>query len=503
MWLLEQLYQSLFLILTFKNVLGMFLGTALGITVGAIPGLTGTMAIALIVPFTFGMDPIFIIVLLLGTYKGSCYGGSISAILINTPGTPAASATILDGYPLAMEGKAGKALKMAIHSSVYADALSDIITIVLMAPIAAIALKFGPAEYTGLILFSLSVIAAVVGKSAIKGILSGMIGLLLATVGLDPITSLPRFGFGLFELDSGFELMPVLIGLFAVAEVFRQVERKVKGGTDVVVPDSKNPDDNKCTFSELKENAITILRGSLIGAFIGAIPGIGATTPAFINYSETKRRSKRPELFGRGSLEGVAAAESGNNGTCGPTLIPLLAFGIPGDMTTAVLLGALLIQGLVPGPDLLQKHGDIVYAIFIGMFLCNITNFLVAQIVIRIARGIFSIPRSAIFPVIFLMCCVGSYVFTRSMFGVKTMFLFGILGYVMEKLDFSPIPLLIGLILGGLFESSLRRSLMISGNNFMIFITHPIALAFIILAVLVVIVSIRQRRRMGAETSGS
>ena len=500
MWILDQLYHSLFIVLTIKNIMGMFIGTVIGIVVGAIPGLTATMAIALIVPFTFGMDPVFIIVLLLATYKGGIYGGSISAILINTPGAPGSSATVLDGYPLAKQGKAGKALKMAIHASVISDAFSDVITIVFMAPIAGIALRFGPPEYAGLIAFSLSVIAAVVGKSAIKGIISGVLGLLLATIGMDPISGIPRFEFGLFELDDGLELMPVLIGLFAVAEVFRQVERRIKKAA-VTVPFSKNADDNRVTASELKNNLITIFRGSVIGAFVGAIPGIGATTPAFINYTETKRRSKTPELFGKGSLEGIAAAESGNNGVCGPTLIPLLAFGIPGDLSTAVLLGAFLIQGLVPGPLLLQNHADIVYAIFIGMFMCNIVNFLVAHVIIRMSKTIFSISPGIIFPTVFLMCCVGSYVFTRSVFGVKLMLIFGILGYIMMKYEFSPIPLLIAMILGKTFENSIRRSLLISNNSPMIFFNHPIALGFIIMAVVVIVLSVLQRRKLYSRNS--
>jgi len=364
----DMFMHGLSLLLSFQNFVAIICGTGLGVLLGAIPGLTGIMAIALIIPFTYHINPITALILLMGVSKGATYGGSISAILINTPGTPAASATALDGYPLARQGKSLKALKMALYASVLADTFSDLILIVVAGYLARMALKFGPPEYAMLIVFSLTIIGAVSGESVVKGMISAAAGLFIGTIGLDPVEGIPRFDFGIVELYEGIPLLPMMIGLFALSEILRQSEEKIVGKIKTVfLPVSEKPEDNRVTGDEMKRCVKPIARASIIGTFLGAIPGIGPTVAAFLSYGETRRTAKDPSSFGRGAIEGVAAAEAGNNAVCGANLIPLLTLGIPGDSTAAVLLGAFMIQGLAPGPLLFQKHGYIVYAFFLGL----------------------------------------------------------------------------------------------------------------------------------------
>ncbi len=479
--MLENFHLGLQVFFDWPNIFAVFAGVTTGIFIGAVPGLTATMSVALLVPLTFKMGPVAGLAMLIGVYKGGIYGGSITAILINTPGTPAAAATALDGYPLAKKGKALKALKMAIYASVMADVFSDIVLILVAAPLAIVALKLGPPELTTLLILALTIVGLVSGRSLIKGLLVASLGLLLASVGMDFMTGTPRFAFGSLEMAKGLPLIPVLIGLFAIPEILVQVEKRARGTESVVLKRSPRAEDNRVNFQELKSCGKTIFRSAIVGTFIGAIPGIGSVIASFISYGMAKRWSKNPEEFGEGSLEGVAAAEAGNNSVCGATLIPLLTLGIPGDSITAVMLGAFLIQGLVPGPELIGKHPAVIYGLFVALIVANIANFVIANVGIRFFARVAGISKNILFPVVSILCVVGTYAVQNSIFDVKTMLFFGILGYFMRKLAFPIPPFLIAFILGPMVEERLRQSLIISGGSPAIFFASPISLAFIVL----------------------
>lgn len=498
---MEQFLIGLKLMLTWHNMMFALLGVAVGIFVGSIPGLTVTMATALMVPLTFQMDPIPAIAMLLGVYKGGMFGGSISAILINAPGTPAASATVLDGFPMTQKGQALKALKMALYASVTADTLSDVVLILVAPPLARLALRFGPPEIFSLVLFSLTIIAAVSGRSLIKGLLAATLGVLFATVGMDPVAGTSRFTFGYVEMLKGIGLLPMLIGLFAVSEVLIRVEAEVMEGIKgLFIKDSDRPEDRRVSWAEFRRCLRTILRGTALGTFLGAIPGIGSTITAFLNYGMAQRASKHPERFGQGELEGVAAAESGNSAVCGATLIPLLSLGIPGDIVTAVLLGAFMIQGIAPGPTMFQEHGRVIYALFVGLMVCNLGNLLIGSLSLRAARNVLRIPQKVLYPTILLLCFVGTYAIDNSLFDVQAMFFFGILGYVMRKFDYPLAPLLIAFVLGPMLENALRQALIMSEGDIGIFISRPISLGFLLLTVLTVsLIAFRIWRRTASK----
>jgi putative tricarboxylic transport membrane protein len=501
--MLEQFIIGFQLMLTWQNIFFAVLGIAVGIFIGAIPGLTVTMAIALMIPMTFKMDPIPAIAMLLGVYKGGVYGGSISAILINTPGTPAASATVLDGYPMSQKGQAFKGLKMALYASVISDTSSDIILILVAPPLAMFALRFGPPEIFALVLFSLTIIAYVSGESMLKGLVVATLGLLFGTVGIDPIDGLSRFSFGYVEILNGIALVPMLIGLFAISEVLAKVEIKVQEylhqmGTKY----SDHPNDNNLTWRELRACLRTIFRGVGIGTFLGAIPGIGPAPAAFLNYGMARRASKHFERFGEGELEGVAAAESANSATCGATLIPLLCLGIPGDIMTAVLMGAFMIQGITPGPMMFQERANIIYALFVGLMVCNLANLIIGRLSIKTAKNVIRIPGPILYAVIILFCFVGSYAVNNSFFDVQVMFFFGFLGYLMRKYGFPLPPLLIAFILGPMMENALRQSLIIFDGDITNFLTRPIVLFFLVVTAMTVTFNVHKALRKSKNKNG-
>jgi putative tricarboxylic transport membrane protein len=467
------------------NVLAIIVGIVLGLLIGAAPGLNAIMAIAIAVPLTYYMSPLSAIAFLLAVNKGGTYGGSITAILINTPGSPESAVTGLDGHPLARVGKAEKALKMSLYASVIGDTFSDLVLILVAAPLAAVALKMGPAEITAVIFFSLTLIAAVTGRSLLVGLVSACLGFLTALVGTDPIEGTSRFTFGILELENGIPLIPHAIGLLAIAEIFLQIEKKPSGQRDAIsVPKSTNPLDKRVTAQEFKAASPSIMRGSLIGTTVGALPGVGALIAAFLSYGAAKRASKNPELFGQGSLEGLAAAESANSAVIGSNLIPLFTLGIPGNVVAAVLIGAFMIHGIVPGPLMFQEHGRLIAGIYTALLLANLVNFIISRFSLKLFAKIVNIPRMIVFPTILILCITGAYLSVSSIFGVIVMGLVGVIGYLMNKLRISYLPMIIGFILGPIFEVSLRRSLILSDNNLLIFLTCPIALVFIIMAAL-------------------
>ncbi|MGH1427401.1 MAG: tripartite tricarboxylate transporter permease [Arenicella sp.] len=468
-----EILNALSLVFEFNNIVAIFIGVAFGVFMGAVPGLTGTMGIALIIPLTYNFPPITAFCILLGAYKGCLFSGCIPAILINTPGTPAAAATVLDGYPLTQKGKASDAMNMALWASVIGDFIATVSLIFGAVLLSKMATKFGPPEFAMLVLFSLTIVAGVSGKSLTKGIIAAGFGFIFGTVGLDPMNATPRFTFGAITMMNGISLMAMLIGLFALSEIFIQSEKSV-------LEEKKNLKFVRTKFriKQLKKSLRTIFRGSVIGVILGSIPGLGSTPAAFLSYSEAKRKSKKPEEFGEGSLEGVAAAESANNATCGGALIPLMSLGVPGDVTTAVLLGAFLIHGLAPGPAMFSENLDLVYAIFIALLIAGLLLPIVGILAIRLFSKIAQIPRSILYPMIAILCVLGVYGFNSSVVDLWVMLSFGVLGYIMRKLEFPLAPMMIGFVLEPIGEVSMRQALTISSGNWWVFLSTPISIFF-------------------------
>jgi putative tricarboxylic transport membrane protein len=484
--MIEILQQALFIFATWQNVLLLALGVFIGTFVGAVPGMTTPMAVALTLPFTFTLSPVSGILLLLGVYKGGIYGGSITAILINAPGTPAASCTVLDGYPLARRGEARRALDIALYASCIADFMSNLALILCAGFLASLALAFGSPEVFTLILFSLTIIASVSGDQLLKGLGSAAFGLILAIVGLDLVYGTNRFIFGEVELMSGLNFIPVLIGLFALPEIIAFYGR-------VEVAREHNPLAGRgAGLDDLRKTLKTIIRGSAIGVILGAIPGIGGAPAAFLSYSEAKRTSKNGDNFGNGEIEGVAAAESGNNGTAGATLIPLLALGIPGDITTAIILGAFMIHGLRPGPLLFQDNLSLIYALFIGIMLSSFYLFAIGKFSIRLISRIADIPHRILFPIVLTLCVFGAYAVNNTIFDIGVMFVMGLFGFMMLKLKIPAAPFLIAFILGPMLEDNFRQSLLMSRGSWTIFFSSPICWFFWSLIVVFVFVLVRR-----------
>jgi len=456
----------------------LFSGVILGLIMGAIPGLTATMAIALIIPLTFYLEPIKSLIMLIGAYNGGIFGGSISAILLSAPGTPASAATVADGFNLAKQGKASKAIKMAIYASIFGCLFSSLVLIFIAEPIARYALKFGPAEYTILMIFSLTIIGSASGKSIRKGFIGGVLGLLFGMIGMDPITSMPRFTFNIPFLSSGINLVVMLIGSLAISEIFMQVETVAKGRISAHLPPPKSPEDERLLFKEFKECFRTILRSSVLGCGIGALPGLGPTLAAYIGYDMAKRSAKDPDKFGQGALEGVAAAEAANNAVCGANLIPLLSLGVPGDTVAAILIGAFMIQGITPGPLIFREAPEVVYGIYAGLILSNIILLITVLSTFKLFTNIARLPTTIIYPVIFIFCIVGVYALNQSLIDIWLMLFFAVLGYVMIKFNYSPATMMIGFILSPIFEVNFRQALLISNNDLTIFFSSPITWFF-------------------------
>lgn len=474
-------------IFTIQNLLWVNIGMMSGIVMGALPGLTATMGVALLLPLTYGIGTVPGILMLLGVYCGGTYGGSITAILIKTPGTPASAATVLDGNALADQGKAGTALETSLKASTIGGIISCIALLFFAPLIAKAALAFGPAEMFSLAIFGLTIIVGVIGNSPLKGLIGAMVGLVLSTVGLDPIGGLPRMTFGITRMTAGIQLVPALIGLFAISEL---MEKVIKKSTEVEKPISVQKDG--ISWRELLKYKMTLFKSSVIGVIIGAIPGTGAALAAFLSYNEAKRTSKHPEEFGKGSVEGVAASESGNNGVTGATLIPLLTLGIPGDTVTAVLLGALTLKGLTPGPRLFETQAELVYTIIGGMLLVNVFMYLQGKLFIKAFVKIIQVPEKLLIPLIAVLCSIGAFALNNSVFDVLVMIFFGVLGYGMSKFDISKTAVIIAFILGPMAETNFRRALI--GSNEWIFFQKPISLLFLCIAFISLCWPMIQRR---------
>lgn len=455
------------------NIFALISGVFIGVIIGAIPGLSTVMAVAVVLPFTFTMPPVAAILLLLGVYKGGMYVGSISAILINTAGTPAASCTLLDGNPLARQGKARLALQAALYASVIGDFVSTLVLILLASWLAKFALQFGAPELFTLVVFSITIVSGVVGENLLKGIIAAVLGLLLATVGTDLIVGTPRFAFEVTPLLGGVSLVPVLIGLFALPEVLRIFQVTQRGETAVATLGTQ-----RLSILEFFKHWRTILRGSALGVVLGVIPGLGATPAAFLSYSEARRRSREPESFGRGNLDGVVAAESANSSVGGATMIPLLSLGIPGDVITAVILGAFMIHGLQPGPLLFQNNIDIIYALFIGLLAGSVLLLVLGQLLIPLLGRVVSLRSSLLMPGVLVLCVYGAYAVNNSIFDVLVMGLMGIFALLMIETGLPRAPFLIAFVLGPLLENNFRKGLLMGQGDLGIFFASPITWLF-------------------------
>lgn len=457
----------------------LIIGVAGGILVGALPGLTASVGIILLLPFVYYLDVSTAMVMLCGMFCGGIYGGSISAILISTPGTPSAAATVLDGYPMAQKGEAGKAIGIATIASTTGGIISTFFLMFLSPQLARVALKFGPEEYFALMIFGLTVIASVSAKSLTKGLISGFFGLLIATVGIDPVEGYARFYFGIPNLMAGFSLLPVLIGLFAVSQILIQLEmigkkiKKYDQKIGKVLPSLK----------ELRKLFPIIISSSFLGTFIGIIPGTGGAIASFMAYNEAKRWSKDPDSFGTGNPAGIAAPEAANNGTTGGAMVPLLTLGIPGDVVTAVMLGSLLLIGLRPGPLLFKENPDVVAAIFAGMLLANVLILLLGVLSVRVFPMILKVPYSILFPIIFTLCFLGSFSLNNSIYDMFIALVFGIIGFIMRRNGFPVAPLVLGIILGPIAEDALARALIISHGDWSVLFKSPIAIFFYVISI--------------------
>ena len=501
--MLENIVNGMSMVLHLDNILASLFGVTIGITMGAIPGLSDITAICLLLPFTFYLEPIAAIAMLMGLSKGGNFGGSIPAILFNVPGTAQAVVTSYDGYPLTKQGKSGKALKIALYASTMADTLSDFILFFLAAPVATVALMIGPPEYTMIVIFSLVVIAIAGSENFVKGMIAIGMGLFLAVIGLDPVIGTPRFTFGSVELRAGLAVVPIVLGLFVVSEAFRQMElilrekssKDLNNKYQIQVKKTGNISNNRVSLAEFKHCLPAIFGGVGIGSALGAIPGIGTTVAAYLSYMHTKRKSKHPELFGKGALEGVAAAEAGNNAVVGPNLIPLITLGIPGNLAAALILGAFMMQGLVPGPLFMQQYAPMLYALFTVLIISNVFTFTVGSLFVKYVSHLTYIPKKILYPIVIIFAIIGTYIFRSNLFDLIIMFTFGVLGYIFVKIKIPITPILVSFILGEILEKRMRQALIISGGSSTIFFTRPISLAFFLLTIFVVLFFIRGRKK--------
>jgi len=485
---MEAILQAFGAALQIKVILVMLLGSVVGIVFGAIPGLTYSMGIILMLPLTFNLDPLSAITLLLGVYVGGMTGGSVSAITLGIPGTPSAAATCLDGYRLAKEGKAAKALGTAVLSATIGGLTSVVILIVVAPLVAKFALKFGPAEIFALVFFGFSTIAGISAGKVIKGLISGMLGLLVMTIGMDPVMGVKRYTFGSVQLLGGVDVLSFMIGMFAIpqmVEAFATPEGAIKRKLDKKVSMSFP------TLKEIKGMIGTIMKSALIGVGIGAIPGTGGPIAAFLGYDQAKRKACSDEP----TLECVAGPEAAHNGVTGGALIPMLTLGIPGDPATAILMGALLIHGLKPGPLLFQENSAFIYGIYATLFIIDILVLAIQSLGIRFFVKVLDFKKSYLYTTIMVLCVIGSFSSNNNMFDVFTMFGAGLIGYLMQKFGFPVAPTILALVLGPTMEDSFRRALILSQGNFLTFVASPISIVFYVLTVFVLVSQMRRKKK--------
>jgi len=476
-------------------------GVIMGILVGAMPGLSPSMGVALLVPFTYKLSPQVSLILLGSIYIAANYGGSITAVTINTPGTPSSVVTSFDGYPLTRLGKPGVGLGTSLVASTVGGIIGTIILIFFSVPLGRLAIKIHPSEYFALAIFGLATVASLAGRNWAKAFLAAMLGLFINTIGIDPISGVERFTFGIYHLFDGFTLIPVLIGLFALSEVFTRLE-------EGKLEKEKESEFQRSTWPRVRDYwklKLTVLRSSIIGTLIGIFPGAGATIAAFISYDVAKKTSKHPQTFGKGEPEGVAAAEAANSSSVGGALVPLLVLGIPGSATTAVLIGALMIHNVTPGPLLFVNHPDIVYSLFAALLLANFVLLVLGLFGSRLWIKVTVIPKKVLLPTILVISIVGSFAVHYSFFDVASCVGFGFAGWLLRKYGFPVAPIVLGMVLGGLAETNFRRAVIMGGYG--VFFSRPASIIILLLAIasfaIPLIQTHNENKKLRAETGGN
>jgi putative tricarboxylic transport membrane protein len=470
------------LAVTPTNLLFGFIGAILGTAVGVLPGLGPAATISLLLPLSYALgNPVTSIIMLAGIYYGAMYGGSTTSILLNIPGEAASVVTCIDGYQMAKKGRAGAALGMAAIGSFIAGTIGVIGLTFVAPPLAAFALKFGPPEYFSLTILGLMLATYLSGKSILKGLIMAIVGLLLATVGMDPITGNTRYTFGLLILEDGFDFLTLGMGLFGIGEILSTLEGKIKA--ELVTTKITN------LWPTIKDWSISkwaIIRGTCVGFFVGLLPGGGAVIASLLSYAVEKQVSREPETFGQGALEGVAGPESANNAAASASFIPMLTLGIPGNPAIAMIFAALLIQGVTPGPLLLKDHPDLFWAVIASMYIGNVMLLVLNLPLVGVWVQLLKVPYSILAPVIVLICCIGVYSMKNDVSDVMMMVIFGVVGYVLRKLQFELGPLLLAFVLGRILERSLRQALLISRGDVSIFFTRPISATFLAIVILMI-----------------
>lgn len=464
------------------NLLYCFIGVGLGVVVGILPGLGSAATIALLLPITYHLDTTSAVIMLAGIWYGSMYGGSTTAILLRVPGESASVMTTLDGYPLARQGRAGAALGMAVFSSFIAGTLGLFGLALLAPPLAAFALEFGPPEYFALTLLGLTLVSYIATQSTAKAVVATVLGLLLGCIGIDPVTAASRFTYGTLTLQTGLDLVPMVMGLFGIAEVFNMIEERMSVRAGFTAP--KGLLSVLPSREDWRNAVLPVGQGALTGFVVGILPGAGATISSYVAYAVAKRWSKHPEKFGTGIIGGVAAPEAGNNAATCSGFIPLLTLGLPANVVMALMLGALLLHGITPGPTMVYQHPDVFWGIVTSMFVGNLMLLLLMLPLIGTLSKITLVPDRITAPVIILVCLAGAYGVNNNPLDIVVMTVFGMLGYLMGKFDYPPAPLVLAFVLGPVMETSLRQSLILSHGDFAIFVSRPVSAVLLGIAVL-------------------
>src|SRR3989441_1242976 len=485
------------------NVLACFVGVFVGTLIGVLPGIGPVATMSILFPVTYAMTPTASIIMMAGIYYGAMYGGSTTSILANIPGEAASVVTCLDGYQMARQGLAGPALGIAAFGSFIAGTASVLGIMLLGPPLAAFALRFGPPEIFALLMLGFTMVTYLAGASKLKAVAMALVGLLLATVGLDPMTATPRFTYGTITLMDGVGLVPIIMGLFGIAEVLLNIERGVH--QEIFNAPIQGLLPNRAQW---RASAGPIARGSVLGFVLGILPGIGSIIPTFLSYALEKRIARHPERFGHGAIEGVAGPESANNAATGGSMIPLLTLGIPPNVVMAVLLGAFLVHGIQPGPLLIKEHPEIFWGVITSMYVGNVMLLVLNLPLIGLWVQLLKIPYGVLFPLILLFCIIGVYTVSTNVWDVIVMLAFGGLGYLMKKFEYEPMPLVLAFVLGRLAEESIRQSLLLSRGSVTIFLVHPIAAGFLGAALLVVLLPLvvprlRTALRMAGALGGT
>ncbi|MBU3827551.1 MAG: tripartite tricarboxylate transporter permease [Candidatus Anaerobiospirillum merdipullorum] len=500
--MLADIIPGLMSVLTPTVLFFIFFGVFVGIIFGSIPGLTATMAIVMFLPVTYTMSPIEGVSTLVALYVGGISGGLIAAILLNIPGTPSSIATTFDGTPMARKGEAGKALGVGVVFS-FCGTILGLLVLVLVSPLlAAFAIKFGPYEYCTLALFALSLVISLTGRDLVKGLISGLLGVMLATVGLAPVDSAKRFTFGMVELNAGFSLLTLLIGLFAITEVIKAAE-EVRKPVTATVETNVRIKGFGFSLAEFLSQKLNMVRSAAIGIVIGILPGIGGAISGMLAYTAAKNQSKHPEKFGTGIMDGVVASETANNAGIGGAMIPLLTLGIPGDAATAMLLGGLMVHQIAPGPLIFDKSGVEVFGIFFALAISAIAMLIIELFGIKIFIRVLKIPKYLLLPVIMVLCVIGAIGNANRMFDVWSVMVFGVMGYLLIKAKIPHVPMILGFILGPIFELNFRRAIQHAQIDPTGVFSHPIAICFFVVTIIVVIFSLRRQRKEAALLKAS